>query len=53
MGRFIDSLGRCDPSGVEGVLREFRGCRSWLAQPPANGWHPSGMVDGGWSFRWG
>ena len=22
----------------------FRGCRSCLAQPPANGWHPSGMA---------
>lgn len=25
--------------------RGFRWCRSFLAQPPANGWHPSGMAD--------
>jgi len=43
IGRFIDSLGRCDRCGVEGVLRDIRGCRSCLAQPPANGWDPSGM----------
>ena len=38
-------------AGVVGVLREFRGCRSCLAQPPANRWHPSGMEDGGSSCR--
>ena len=26
-----------------GRFGEIRGCRSCLAQPPANGWHPSGM----------
>ena len=36
-----------------GCFGEFRGCRSCLAQPPANGWHPSGMAGGGWSCRRG
>ncbi len=27
-----------------GCGRVVRGCRSSLAQPPANGWHPSGMI---------
>ena len=46
-GPFIYFLRGCDPCGSGGVLREFRGCRSLLAQPPANGWHPSGMGDSG------
>ena len=32
------------PAGVGFVPFRFRGCRSCLAQPPANGWHPSGMA---------
>ena len=33
-------------------MGEFRGCRSGLAQPPANGWDPSGIGDDGWICRW-
>ncbi len=32
------------PAGVAPVAPEFRGCRSFLAQPPANRPHPSGML---------
>ena len=31
------------PAGVGFVPFRFRWWRSCLAQPPANGWHPSGM----------
>ena len=31
------------PAGVGIVRFHIRGWRSCLAQPPANGWHPSGM----------
>jgi len=33
----------CDPSGVGSFPSAFRGCRP-TASPPANGWHPSGMM---------
>ena len=32
------------PAGVVSVASGFRGYRSFLARPPANGWHPSGMT---------
>ena len=32
------------PAGVVSVASGYRGCRSFLAQPPANRWHPSGMI---------
>jgi len=46
-GRAKISVEKSSPPGAGVVLMDIRGCRSLLAQPPANGWHPSGMADGG------
>ena len=39
------------PDGVVSVAPGYRGCRSFLAQPPANRWHPSGMAQTTQTFR--
>ena len=52
MGRFIDSLGRCDPSGVEGVLRISGGVARGSLNPrlmagiPPGWWMGGGVVAG-------
>ena len=40
----VESALAATPAGVVSLLHRIRGCRSFLAQPPANRWHPSGMI---------
>ncbi len=44
--RTLITMRAATPAGVVSVLFRDRGCRSFLAQPPANRWHPSGMTRG-------
>ena len=45
---FVAVFSLMDDCGLrlgEACRMDFRGCRSLLAQPSANRWHPSGMAD--------